>query len=163
MRGHPNDVPWHRNRTPDVPLTVGERNAVVEWFLAEYPEPVALALAKRPEMTRAALEQEGRDEVHAACLLGLVNAARLFAPDLEWAFRTFAAPHLVAVKELLPHRVRDSRHLGWREVRPIMRTNPEFRRTGGELIPDHRPAQTRTRRYWWRGPKPAPGPRTAGA
>lgn len=81
----------HHNRKPDGPLTVAERNAMLEAWLAVHPRPVRLVARANPGLYRS-LRAGGcsDDEVNGECLYAAVRSARRFDPTRGVPFPLFA-------------------------------------------------------------------------
>lgn len=107
-----------RNK-PDGPLSVAERNRVLEEWLAEHPRPILLMQNCHPRLVRtvkSGCRGLSDDEANQLCLLGAVQAARLFDPARRVKFWTFARWHMRAVL-----------------VKHVRRAMAEFRGRGGDL------------------------------
>jgi RNA polymerase sigma factor (sigma-70 family) len=107
-----------RPKAPPGPLTVPERHALLEGWLARHPNPVALLVARHGRLVRVARECGfDADEVNAACLAGAVRAARVFDPRRGFKFWTIALYYMRAeVCDLVRQAGRDATRLGGRRV-----------------------------------------------
>jgi len=95
----------HKNARPDGPLSVPERNAVLEAWLARWPYPLAFLLRTNPRLVRKARHLGYEDEeLNAACAAAGVNAARLFDPARGVKFTSFVCWHLLSGVEQLVRR-----------------------------------------------------------
>jgi RNA polymerase sigma factor (sigma-70 family) len=104
-------------RTPDGPLSVAARHAVIAEFLAASPTPSALLRFRFPGLVRRVSAAGMGDELDAACLYGLVKAAAKFDPGRGCAFGTYALPWMRQTCErLLGRHVRDWRRRGERRL-----------------------------------------------
>lgn len=103
--------------TPPNSLTAGERNALVTGYLIEYGHPVNLFRHYHPAVAREAERAVSYDDLKAACLLGLVVAARLFDAGLSPDFSAYALSRVRnEVKKLLYSHRRDRKWLGTSQV-----------------------------------------------
>jgi len=77
------------------PLTRGEQHELIAGHLAEHPFPAAVLYARYPGTIRhARCHGLTDDDIHAACLLGVVRAARRFDPARGLKFTTLLTWHL---------------------------------------------------------------------
>lgn len=128
---------WNQGWKPDGPMTVAERNAVLEQWLAEYPRPIKLLQHSYPTIARMAIRLLGEDEANALCLFGGVRAARLFDPGRGFKFPTFAEFHIMAV---VRRQVERRMVVEQREVSMVVTSPHHYRRDGDAEMQfaDHR-------------------------
>lgn len=111
---------WNSTTKPDGPMSVAERNAVLEAWLKEYPRPLKFLIHRWPQLAWRAIRTFGEDEVNAMCLYGGVRAARLFDPGRGFKFPTFAEFHLTAiVRHRLGKSMTEKEQLGDRLLLPL--------------------------------------------
>lgn len=108
----------HANRKADGPLTVAQRNALVEAWLKKWPHPLAFIWRRWPNLVRMAYHHGFTDDdINAACMEAGLNAARLFDPARGIRFTSFVCWHLRAGAERLVSRaVADEQRRGGAKV-----------------------------------------------
>lgn len=138
-------VRWNQKNKPDGPLSVAERNKLLEEWLAVYPQPIALMIDQWPQLVRGVMsgsEAVDAAEVNQMCLYGAVRAARLFDPARGLKFSTYAEWHM---RSILTHHLRKAAYRvkclngGWvRSLDATIRSGDDETLAG--TIPDHREA-----------------------
>jgi DNA-directed RNA polymerase sigma subunit (sigma70/sigma32) len=125
-------VPAHKNAKPDGPLTVEQRNALLEAWLGKWPYPLAYAIRRFPGLVRQGHHLGfTADDMNAACLAAGVNAARLFDPARGVKFTSFVCWHLRAgVERLIGRDASDERKRGGAAV--VSLSTPVRDRKGNE-------------------------------
>ena len=136
-------VRWNQKNKPDGPLSVAERNRLLEEWLAVHPRPINLMVDQWPGLVRDVMtgsEALDTDEINQMCLYGAVRAARLFDPARGFKFSTYAEWHMRAV--LSRHLEKAANHTkqmggGWlRSLDDTIRSGDAETLAG--TIPDHR-------------------------
>jgi DNA-directed RNA polymerase sigma subunit (sigma70/sigma32) len=127
----------HKNRQPDGPLTVAERNAVIEDCLQRYPNPAAFLRHAHPRVYHQAVALLEDEELDAVCRLALCEAARRFDPS-KGKFPTILGWYLRAQVQKAAHpQHRDHLRRGGAKLASLDAPLPGGDgRTSAHLVPD---------------------------
>ena len=127
----------HKNRQPDGPLSIAERNAVIEDCLQRYPNPAAFLRHAHPGVYHQAVEFLDDEELDAVCRLALCEAARRFDPS-KAKFATLLAWYLRAqVQKATRPQHRDHLRRGKAKLASLDAPLPGGDgRTSAHLVPD---------------------------
>jgi len=127
----------HKNRQPDGPLTVAERNAVIEDCLAKYPNPVAFLRHAHPGVYHQAAEFLDDEELDAVCRLALCEAARKYDPA-KGSFATIVGWYLRSqVQKAIRQQHRDHLRRNGAKLASLDAPLPgDDGRTAAHLVPD---------------------------